>query len=394
MKLYYLSALMVFTFGFFSFSSIFLLWWKGISRKSLRMNNSQLIDGAMTFYSAIWFLVNLFLLLAELNFLQQLKFLSGILGVMSFFYPPLIMQFYFANAKENLPSCFGWKITIGVVYAISLITSIGLLLVLIGWLPLSLVTIFPYSENSINLINILMTVLFAVAAVYCIILSTRFKPKTLPSSEQSHRRANLILFLLMIALFCLALFYVTSFLGLIMRSLPLFFIFTTTYYTKRFYFFDIFIKRGVMMLLALLFLMVFFAFFFPAIEQPSHAWTTPWLYTLAMLPIIMMAPWFYGKLGVWLDRAWFGRKYSLMEANRYFREGLSRVMDEEELKNKGEKVLSEIFQAPVCIKTRPDNPGTPAFQPVISLPFQSHINGTEEGSFQVGSRCSQAPFFK
>ncbi len=86
MRIYYLASLLIYTFGFFAFSTIFLLWWKGISLRTLRMQKSYLVDGGMTLYSAIWFLVNLFLLLAEFNFIKQLMFWSGILSIMSFLY--------------------------------------------------------------------------------------------------------------------------------------------------------------------------------------------------------------------------------------------------------------------------------------------------------------------
>jgi hypothetical protein len=392
MRLYYLSSLVVYTFGFFAFSSIFLLWWKGISLRTLRLQHMHLVDGGMSLYSAIWFLVNLFLLLTELQFIQQQTFLSGLLTIMSLNYPPLIMHFYFMEERDHLSTPFWWRLSVLAVYAISLLSSSVFLLILAGRLPFSLLTLFPFSKGSFNLLNILMTVLFAFAALYCISLTTRSKPNILPASEKRHRRVNLILFALMMALFCIALFYTTAFLGLLMRSLPLIFIFTTAYYTQRFYFYDVFVKRGFIMLLTLLALMAFFAILFPAVEQPSRAWTTPWIYTLFLLPIMMGAPWLYGKLEHWLDRVWFGRKFTSLEAGRYFSEGLSKVIDEDQLKEIGEKLLGDIFQAPVLIKTSPDDHSIPLFRPEISLPIRSHVNNLEEGTIQIGTRCSQAPF--
>ncbi len=356
------------------------------------MQKSYLVNGGMTLYSAIWFLANLFLLLSEFNFTRQIMLWSGILSIMSFLYPPLIMHFYYTEERGRLLSPKWWRKSVTIVYAISSLASAFFLLIMMGWAPISLLTFFPFSKGSIILLNILMAALFACAAIYCILLTARTKPKVLPPSEKRRRFANLILFVFMIGLFFLAQFYITEFLGLVMRSLPLIFIFTATYYTQRFYFYDVFVKRGFMMLLTLLVLMAFFALLFPAIEQPLHTWTTPWIYTLSLLPILMAAPWFYGRLENWLDRVWFGRKFTSLEAEGYFKESLSKVISEAQLKETGEKVLADIFQSPVLMRIGSADVSEPPFNPAISLPLRSQAHGGEEGSIQLGYRCSQAPF--
>jgi len=197
----------------------------------------------------------------------------------------------------------------------------------------------------------------------------------------------------MFFLFAVAVFYSTEFLGLLFRSLPLFFVFASTYYTHRFQFYDIFIKRETFFLLALITLTLYFFILHPFLGVAGDLGITSWLHALAVLPILLAVPWAYSRLATWLDRFWLGRQFTPMEARRYFIEGISSVGDEKQLALTAEKLLSKIFQAPVQVLLGSENVQAHAdIEATMGIPVQIYPSLEAKGMIRLGARTNKSPF--
>lgn len=183
-----------------------------------------------------------------------------------------------------------------------------------------------------------------------------------------------------------------NYLSILSRSLPLCFFFVGTCYRDRFVFFDVFIKRGTYFFLLLLFLLGYFAFVIPLLERSQIGWLRPWVLSLTLSPLLLLLPWAYGRMALWMDRFWLGRRFSTVEAVKDFLSGTQEAIDEAGLVRQAEQRLSAIFLADVKIALSAQ-PGAEAetFESVHEVP----IRGRSEtvGRICMGHRHNDAPYF-
>jgi signal transduction histidine kinase len=181
-------------------------------------------------------------------------------------------------------------------------------------------------------------------------------------------------------------------LGILSRSLPLCFFFVGTYYYDRFVYFDVFIKRGTYFFLLLLFLPAYFAFVTPLLERSQMGWLKPWALSLTLSPLVLLLPWVYYRMALWMDRIWLGRRFSTVEAVKDFLSGTKEATDEAGLVQRAEQRLSAIFlaDAKIALSTLP---GVEAetFEAVHEVPIRSR--GETVGRICMGHRPNDAPYF-
>jgi two-component sensor histidine kinase len=186
----------------------------------------------------------------------------------------------------------------------------------------------------------------------------------------------------------------SDFLPVLSRAMPIFFLFVNTYYESRFEFFDVFVKRATLFFLALVVLRIYFAFI-PDLLGNLYMddSTRTWVSSLTLIPFVITLPWIYRKTNELLDRFWIGRKFTPVEAVKYFLEGLQEVTSKIDLASNAANRLSFIFQAPVQVRLKEaiGKSQSAEFKVVETIPIPSQT-GTD-GEMLLGSRRNHTPYF-
>ena len=127
---------------------------------------------------------------------------------------------------------------------------------------------------------------------------------------------------------------------------------------------------------------------FPALHR-SAAWTAPWIYAVALLPLVVALPWLHGRIRAVLDRRWLGRRYSTVEAVKHFLGGLRSATTEAQLVERAETGLGEIFGAQATVLIGSSAATVAAAAQEIPVRSGDRI----VGRFVMGPRQSEAPYF-
>ena len=387
MPLLLLTFLLVYTFGAVVFGGLFVLCWRQCRKKH---QPADKWNAAIDFASAMWFVVNLIVTFKEMYQKPEAMWpwYATMMGIACIF-PPLMMGIFCREEEEYLPRSRFWNYAIGSVAIISL-ALVGVAIVF----GLGLTNIHPLvlmRAYSMGLFT-----LFLVTGCFALILKKKSTRKARTSRERQEHKWSLTLLALTVGLFLLLLmslyghFPFSQFIGLASRALPLGFISVGTYFRSRFDFFDAFVKQGVYFLLALVVLTAFFAGVVPAFQGVELGWARPWVYAVFMLPIVFASPWVYRRLGEWLDRAWLGRRFTTVEAVKYFLSEVKEATTEEDLAERARHCLQTITQAPTQVTLGPERPD-PAFNVELQVSIPSQ--GEPIGHIQMGQRQNDEPFF-
>ena len=401
-----LFALLVYSFGAFTYGALLVLWVRELGRVGWGGRGGDgatpadrrvdLLNGALTIVSFAWFLV----LIAE-----QLLLLAGArqpywpLAVanilLAFSFPPLIMHVTWAEAsrRHRIVAAALWRALIATAYVLAALLPAAFLYysLLPAWDAAQMV--------AIRLLNAGLSVLFIAAAVFAMALISR-TPKATRTAEGGRHWSMVTLFGVMLLIFATIfiigelqgggpMYPIGSLLEVVAKSLPLIFIFVSTYYENRFQFFDIFVKRGFSLLVAVGVLTVWFAVTLPMLAPIAAGEAAPWIFAITLLPILVVAAWIQGQVGRLLDRRWLGRRYSTVEAVTRFLASLRSATSEEDAVGRAEISLGEIFGAPaaVVLDAAPPAPFDVRHETVVVTP---------EGvtaRVRLGPRASDAPYF-
>ena len=174
------------------------------------------------------------------------------------------------------------------------------------------------------------------------------------------------------------------------RSLPLMFLFVSTYFGSRYEFYDLFVKRGLALMAMVAALTLYLALLLPWLDGFPLSWARPLVYALGLLPLAASLPWLYGKLVGRLDRFWFGRQFTPIEALTHF---LSTcypgATNEDELVAQAETALAEIFKAPARIELGRNRTRSTDAELVVGLGPVTE----QAGTIVLQPRASLTPFF-
>ena len=401
------AALLIYTFGVYAYGALLVLWLQEI-RCALRTSESSaapsslkgvFVSGALFSVSFVWFVTNLLIML-------QIFAPGGGRGSMwiaclwatlwlAFAFPPLITHMCWAETCEAraTPPPRSWAVFVGFMYAVA-----GAV-VLTCTLGFNEIGVSPETANRLTSVGTMT--LFIAAAIYAIALLARYPvPARTPRDSQSTRwHFALYGAMALLFMFVFVLDRQTSKAALlagsaetVMRSLPLAFMFVGTYFEHRFEFFDIFVKRGLSLGVTLALLALSFAAALPILHRYDASWAAPLVYTIAFLPLAMAMPWLHARIGRVLDRRWLGRRFSTVEAVKHFLAGLRSATTEEQLVQRAEAGLTEIFDAPAAVRLEPSPAtATPAFQVVEEIEIRS--GSSHAGRVLMGRRASDAPYF-
>jgi len=388
-------SLMVFTFGAVSFGAIFILWLReGRMRPRSALDR---IEGFILALSTVWFLVNIAIELNIMVLKRHSAELYAPLLMLALFYPPVIMHRFYLEQEPFLGRNRKWRIPARAAYAISAVLLITSSLILLRVVP------FPGGSLVIAL-EISMFGLFIVVTIYGALLFSKSRRHSRPK-ERKLRFWNMFLFALTLGLFLhvVGLLLVRSdlwqlhqqlfnYLGILSRSLPLCFFFVGTYYYDRFAFFDVFIRRGTCFFVLLLFLLAYFAFVNPLLDRSHIDWLRPWILALTLAPMLLLLPWAYGRMVRWMDRVWLGRRFTTVEAVKFFLGGMREAIDEPGLVQLAEGRLSAVFLADVKIALSvAAGAETGTVETFLEVPIRER--GETVGQICMGRRPNDVPYF-
>jgi signal transduction histidine kinase len=121
------------------------------------------------------------------------------------------------------------------------------------------------------------------------------------------------------------------------------------YFENSFEFYDRVVKRAALMFLSLVVVGVFLAATIGWLDRLPGGAARPWLLAVALIPLAMVLPWLHARAERWLDRMWFGRTFTSIEAIKYVLAGMQPATDEQSLIDVTETRLAEIFGAHIIV---------------------------------------------
>jgi hypothetical protein len=184
----------------------------------------------------------------------------------------------------------------------------------------------------------------------------------------------------------------TVFLGAMVS--PLLFLFVGKYFGNRYEFDDLFVKRGLALATALLGLTVFFALVLPLLDQFAVGPSRPLVYALALLPLAMSWRWLSGVIARRLDRFWFGRQHTPIEALRHFLSSCyPSATSEDELVKRAEGALSSIFDAPATVVLETGQRRATGIDAGKGMQVVVGPAANPTGTISLAPRMNQTPYF-
>jgi signal transduction histidine kinase len=396
-----LFALLVYTFGAFTYGALLVLWLRDFGRMGWAGRPGrqvEAVNGALTIVSFLWFSGLIWQMLMSIARLRPYWLLELGLVALAYAFPPLIMHITWVEVttRRSKPVSRAWTAMLVACYAAA------------AGIPVSAIWVMATADGELvrtamRVLGAGLPLLFILTAVYCITLVSRHARPPQPGAR-ARSRAMGTLFGLMLLLFVAMLVVselqggmhptgyaaVGSVVEVMAKSLPLIFVFVSTYYESRFQFFDLFVKRGLALLVTLAALTIWFSLTLPLLMPLSDNAAAPWLFAIAVLPIAAVTPWLYTRIGRLLDRRWLGRRYSTVEAVTLFLAGLRSATSEAQAVARAQESLAEIFQAPVVVEA-----GGSAITPAFAVRHEAPVPAAdgEPGRILLGPRASDAPYF-
>ena len=399
-----LFALLIYTFGVFAYGAMLALWLGEMgrvgwgARKRLHPGGREVdaLNGALLALSFLWFNVNVAHLLSGMAPQTRAWQLDAATIVLAFCFPPIIMHVSWAEVAyrtSERPLSRLWRLALWPAYA---------LCVAMPWWALRIL-FAPFDSAAAAIASRILGVglsgAFIVAAAYSIALVSRRRPAE--ARERQSRRSILVLFAGMIAVFMLllaitmgngsapSLAIAGGLLEIAARSLPLVFMFVSTYYENRFQFFDLFVKRGAGFVMAIAVLTMWLALVLPRLRPFVSLWAAPWIFAIALVPVVVVIPWLFVAISRTIDRRWLGRRHTTAAALTHFIAGLRSATTEAQLVERAQERLEEIFGARAMVVIG-DAPGAQS-STAQDVPVRS--GDRVVGRFLMGPRRIEAPYF-
>ncbi|HUE87603.1 MAG TPA: histidine kinase [Vicinamibacterales bacterium] len=347
-------ALFIFIFGAYAYGYLLLLWLRrpppDLSRAQDSFNGKVgRVGQAMFAACTLWFVLNAII---EFRFLLGDSRENDLIDLAAlelvFFFPGLIFHTYYVETAARLGgrAAAGWRAVQWALYGAGAAMAVYFTGVIYDVIPGPRV-LGPYVGISIG-------ALFTVMSACCLVLM-RGDAERPPTSDQRRLRVAMKgLFLTMIAVF-IALNVLRDF-GLLIRALdvgvrmtPLAFLLVSVYFENRIEFYDLVIKRGVLLLLSLVLTGGVLALALGVLDAMPDGATRPWILAVLLLPVAMLMPWLHDRVGRLLDRLWFGREFTPVEAVKHVLGAMQQAPDEPSLLAATEAALTDIFRRRVRI---------------------------------------------
>ena len=357
MLLLHLTALFVYLFGAYAYG--------GATVVSLR-RQAKPVWGAERLYSEgvreridraslalfatsfVWFVLHTLIEFQSLVGDPREGWLSLGTLVIAYLFPPVIMHTLYLEAhhadQPAPPRIYG-----------RLLAAMYVLSPLVGaW---SIAAIFGYVPRPTMLgsfIGISIGAMFTIASVYSTTLMLR-RPRHERTTDQLRlRNVMIFLFFGMILLFAALSFMreerlLVSILDRASRAAPLYFMIASVYFESRFEFYDLVVKRALLMLMSILTVGVYLFLTLEWLVQLPDSPARPWFFAIALVPVALVLPWLRARTERWLDRMWFGREFTAIEAIKHMLAAMQSATDPPSLIKATEERLFEIFGARIKV---------------------------------------------
>ncbi len=362
-----LISLFVCVFGAFAYGSAVVLWLRQASpvwapyRNYARGGHAKLDLASFALFAVctMWFILTGFSEYRQLAGADEEGWIEVAILALVFAFPPLIMHTVYLETVSGYAEPPGRLARVGLIgmYALSPLVGLSVFAAINNWIP---------RPDRLRLtISLAIGVLFVLASIYNTVLMLRRKRPDATAKEIRFRNVMIGLFVVLGCLLLLPVFMgdralVLGVLNRIVRSSPLAFLIVSVYFENRFEFYDMVIKRGVMLLLTVVVMGVVFTQVLPWMDRLPAGAARPWIAAAALVPVAMMMPWFYWRLARWMDRIWFGREFTPVEAVKHVLAAMQPATDERSLVQAAEARLSEIFNSPIQVILDPRTSIDPA----------------------------------
>ena len=350
------TALFVYLFGAFAYGSATVMalgqaktvwgpqkdYAEGVRR---RINRTSLSLFGLSF---VWFVLHALIEFRSLLGGYHQGWLDLGTLVVVYLFPPVIMHtLYLETHDANQPppeSIYRWLLT--AMYIVS--PAIGLYAIA------AIFAIVPQPPSLGAFIGISIGSLFTFSSIYSTIIMLRRRRHERTREQMRLRNVMIFLFLGLSGVFLALMFMreerlLIEVLDRVSRAAPLYFMIASIYFENSFEFYDLVVKRAARMLLSLVVVGVFLAATIGWLDQLPGGAVRPWLLAVALIPLAMVLPWLHTRAERWLDRMWFGRTFTSIEAIKYVLAGMQPATDEQSLIDVTEKRLAEIFGAHIIV---------------------------------------------
>lgn len=266
----------------------------------------------------------------------------------AFLFPPVIMHTVYLEAHaENAPPprrIYGYMLP--AMYVLS--PAVGLYLIL------AIFDRVPAPEPLGAWIGGSIGMMFTLSSAFSVAVMLRRERRVMTPDQARLRSVMLTLFATLTLVFAALMFMreqrlLVAILDRAARSAPIYFMIASVYYEDRFAFYDLIVKRGLMLLLSVALLAIMLAIALPWLEALPAGPARPWLFAVALAPVALLMPWARASAERWLDRMWFGREFTTVDAVKHVLSAMQPATDEQALIQAAEERLTEIFGAKVVV---------------------------------------------
>lgn len=293
------------------------------------------------------------------------------LGVLAlaFVFPPLIMQLvYHETCIEGRAARKGsWWWPVALMYAVSPVMGAWIVAAALGYLP--------RPTNFGSVIGTTFGGLFTAASVYSSIIMARGRKRIESPATRRSGNAMLALFMATSVVFVIAALVddrsrLIAVLDRLTRTSPLAFLVVAVYFENRFEFYDLIIKRGVQLVLMVVTLALVFTAAQPLMDRLPAGSAHAWLVAIMLAPVAMALPWLARWLSGTLDRLWFHRQFTAVDAVKHLLGAMQPATDEATLVAEAERRLADVFNAPIAVSVD-DRPFTAETSVEVEAPTPS-----------------------
>ncbi|MDH4062925.1 MAG: histidine kinase [Acidobacteriota bacterium] len=268
---------------------------------------------------------------------------------LAFLFPPLIMQVVFRETRTDCaPSRTAlWQWPMVAMYLISPIAGAYLVGAGLG--------AWARPEPFGRVIGLTFGVLFTATSAYSAAIMIRRRARPSSTNQLRHGNAMLSLFFMMTVIFLTVAALndrstLVEIFSRLARTAPILFLAVAVYFENRFEFYDLVIKRGVMLIATIVAFGLLFMLAQPLLDQLPPGAVRPWLAAIILVPAAMGLPWMSRTLSSSLDRLWFGRKFSAVDAVKHLLGAMQPATSETTLAAEAEQRLADIFNAPIKVR--------------------------------------------
>jgi len=419
-SLMFIGSVPAFAFGLFCFLFLAVEW---IRNRDEIQDDFWGLRVFFMFFSIIWFLVNLIVEVpVEIEAMRALQnnaedgiqifssqgffygCMSNIILPLAFFFPFLDqLQFYFEKGDPSRFSRIKKRLYLilmaGSVTGFCLSLAMAVLHVRAAGDPVE-VSLAGLTLSSGEVVSIFL-ILFCSLMVLNYLLNRAWSEQFFPGWRKEgpyflgiHIGLTIVLLFLFLLIETIIDFGKNDFMASpLVRFLPLVFLFLNLYHAQKSIFFDLFVKRATFFFLSMVAVSIYFGFFIhfsKIIQNEDLFYTVAWL---VWLPFILLAPWLYGRIDVFLDRIWLNRTESAEVQIRHFLESIQFETEESMVLEKAEMLLGEMFNTRTEISLAGSFSGE-CGNSDLGLKVENRMDEKEIIRLCMEARPSRIPYYK